>query len=110
MNISDILAIEGIVVRRIPAETVNVYSSGDRFHPDVYTLKNTDTVKQERVLCDKFKKWRLKETRRNLYGGKYLVLIKKDQLSTVRFDLDSCGMGVTPEEAYKDYVIKTKKL
>jgi hypothetical protein len=75
MTLSDILETEGIVVRKIPL--VTRMNRGD----------GTSEVKD------------------NSLGGKYLVTLKHDQFSTVRFDKGFCGIGCTVQEAWRDLVL-----
>ncbi len=75
LTLLEILEIEGIVVRKIPMETHTNWSDG------------TTEVKQNKL------------------GGKYIVTLKHNQDSMVRFTKGRDGIGDTVEEAWHDLVL-----
>lgn len=86
MNTEDILNIEGIVIRKIPKESISYW-----------TAKETD----KGAMLNHRGRWVTKKVKQNSFGGKYLITMAYDQMSQVRFNLKTCGVGDTIEEAYK---------
>ena len=91
MKLAKILELEGIVIRKIPKETVRYW-----------TAKETD----KGAMLNHRGRWVTKEVKQNSLGGKYLIQFASDQSSQVRFNLKSCGIGGTIEEAYSNYMEK----
>ena len=95
---SDILKIEGIVVRLIPRLSVSRwgYREGDEKR-----LKSGEEIVKENGR--KF----LKRTEENTMAG-YAVTFSEDQGSIVRFSREVDGFGDTIVEAYQDFIKKNR--
>jgi hypothetical protein len=76
LTLNEILDVEGIVIRKIPKET------------------------------RRFGKGGTKEAKDNSLGGKYLVTLKHDQNSIVRFNMGNAGIGDTVQGAWRDLMLK----
>jgi hypothetical protein len=72
LTLNEILDIEGVVVRKIPMTTTTRWSNRDS------------------------------EVKQNTLGGKYLVTLKHNQDSTVRFHKGYYGIGQTIQGAWCD--------
>ena len=99
MKLNDILNVEGIVIRKIPMESVSIYNYESRKE----LLSRPNVVK---FYSEVFKRDMIKETKFNSMGGKYLITKCNDQSSMVRFDKKTCGIGDTIEDAYNDFLKK----
>jgi len=97
MRLEDILKVEGIVIRKIPEETVKMWSYSERLEK----LPDFELVVDEEEEGRK----KLKEVVKNTLGGKYLVSLEFSQDSLVRFNKKTCGVGDTIEEAYTDLIL-----
>jgi len=98
MTTEDILQIEGIVIRLIPAQTVTLchYSEGRK-------LYNGETIVERNGR--KF----AQEIKQNSLGKKYLVTRVNGQGNTVMFNTKYDGIGDTIESAYADYLKKSSR-
>jgi hypothetical protein len=97
MDLKDIIAIEGIVIRRIPSQTTSLFG-----YRETFPMKAGDEVV---MINDRRYVRRVKD---NSLGGKYLVTMKQDQDSIVRFDIKHNGIGDTVEAAFADLRKKGK--
>lgn len=97
-TLNEILNIEGIVIRKIPMETISLYNYNE-YNKRLLGLPDTQLV-----WCPNRGKEMIKETRRNTMGGKYLIKMEKNQDGLVRFNKKTCGIGDTIEEAYKNFL------
>ena len=102
MKLNDILELEGIVIRKIPKESVALYSYND------HNKRLLDRPNMELVYIESYKRDMIKETKVNSLGGKYLITTVNNQDSQVRFNLKSDGIGDTIDKAYEDYIGKNK--
>ena len=97
MLVIDILSLDGVVVRKIPLETVSYWSS---WGMTVFKLMSNEKIVRDingKILIQKIKK--------NLLAG-YVVTFDKSQGSNVLFNKKTSGFGQTIVEAYKDGAIK----
>ncbi len=97
MNALDILAIEGIVIRKIPMQTTSLYSYREG---DENRLKDNETIVERNG-----RKLR-QEIKINTLGGKYIISMSNGQGSNVMFNIKYDGVGDTVESAYADYLEK----
>lgn len=93
-DLATILAMDGIVIRKIPMTSTACY-----------TFRERALAENESVIESNGRKW-IKVVKANSLGGKYLISFKKDQGSTHHFSLRYDGIGDTIEDAYKDYCAK----
>lgn len=98
MQLADILALEGVVIRKIERVTVNHWLTS------AAALARHKANGAEIVTNEKGREL-IKETKTNSLGGKYLLTIVRGQgsLAPWAFDLKHCGVGDTIEAAYEDY-------
>ena len=97
MNILDIIAIEGIVIRKIPVHSTSLYS---------YREGDENRLKENESIVERGNRKYRQEIKTNGLGGKYLISMKMDQYSTVIFNNKYDGVGDTIESAYADYLKK----
>ena len=97
MDVLDIIAIEGIVIRKIPATSISLTS---------YREGDLDKLKSNQKIIHRNNKIFIETMTHNSMGGKYLITKKMDQFSTVQFDRRYDGIGDTIESAYADYIEK----
>lgn len=98
MNILDIIAIEGIVIRKIPVHSTSLYSYREG---DEKRLKPN----QEIIMINETRKM-IREVKENKFGGKYFITTVPHQGATVIFNQSYDGIGDTIEKAYKNYLKK----
>lgn len=103
MTLDQILQIEGIVVRKIPMQTISTYRIGHLKSHQLLEIPKENTIEENGVLLQRIVK-------DNVYGGKYFVQINANQYSTVIFNRKTSGIGDTVEEAYSDYLSKNGML
>lgn len=97
MTLQEILNIEGIVIRKIPKQTIhdwriysdNVIKAYKEKGCELYISKDGVTI--------------AREIKNNKLGGKYLITIETSSDKTVIFNRNYCGIGDTIEEAYEDF-------
>ena len=75
LTVEKILGVEGIVIRKIPRESRTKWSDGRE------------------------------EVKVNSLGGKYLVTLKHNQDSIVRFTIGRDGVGETLQDAWRDLLL-----
>ena len=102
-RLEEILNIEGIVIRRIPKESVHLYNYND------YNKRLLGRANTEKIYSESLKRDMIKEVELNSLGEKYIVTIASNQDSQVHFSLKNSGVGNTIELAYSDYLAKTKR-
>lgn len=95
MDILDIIALEGIVIRKIPFQTKSLY-----LYREGMQLKENQTIIQSG------NRQMVEEIKTNALGGKYLITFERGTGSTVIFNLKYNGIGETIELAYADYIKK----
>ena len=98
MTLGEILDIEGIVIRKIPMQSVSRFKC---YRKRVWSNGDNTTYSVEE--CGLYNM--VTETRTNTLGGKYLVTLQHNQDSMVRFNKDSNGIGNTVQEAWRDLVL-----
>lgn len=94
MTDSDIIAMEGIVIRRIPFTSTNCW-----------TFRERPLAANESIIEVAGRKY-IQQIKENSLGGKWMVTFKNDQGSTVHFTLKYDGIGDTLAEALADYHAK----
>lgn len=97
MNLIEIIGLEGIVIRRIPKETVFHWSTSEK------ELQRRKKEGAKTITNDKGRELIVEHKTFSL-GGKYLVTFQFDQDKTVMFH--AWGVGDTIEEAHQDFVNK----
>lgn len=102
MNLQEILNLEGIVIRKIPAFTVRKWRI---YNPDVLKLYKKKGAK---IYKDPDGVGIAELTRINAFGGKYLVTISQNTGPNVIFNIKFCGVGETIDQAYNDFIEKCK--
>lgn len=97
MKALEILAIDGIVIRKIPVVSVSrwSYREGDENH-----LNEGETI----VTNESGRKVRQVEKKNALSG--YAITLEPSQGATVMFYKKTSGFGSTVEEAYADFIAK----
>ena len=98
MTLEDILEIEGIVIRKIPVQSVSRFKC---YRKHVWSNRENKVYTVEE--CGLYNM--VTETRTNTLGGKYLVTLQHDQDSMVRFNKGRDGIGSTVQEAWRDLVL-----
>ena len=98
MTLEEILEIEGIVIRKIPMQSVSRFKC---YRKHVWSNRENKTYSVEE--CELYNM--VTETRTNTLGGKYLVTIQHNQDSMVRFNKRRDGVGDTIEEAWRNLVL-----
>lgn len=98
MTLEEILEIEGIIIRKIPTQSVSRFKC-HRKH--AWISKDNKTYSVEECGLHNI----VTETRTNTLGGKYLVTLQHNQDSTVRFSKGRDGIGDTVVEAWRDLVL-----
>lgn len=93
-DLATILAMEGIVIRKIPVTSTSCY-----------TFRERALAENESIIESNGRKW-IQQVKTNSLGGKYLIAFKNDQGSTLHFSLKHDGIGDTIEDAYQDYCDK----
>lgn len=104
MTLGEILEIEGIVVRKIPMQSVSRWNHYNN-KIDWTKVKKANTSYQAEPHPVHPNAVVVTETRTNALGGKYLVTLQHDQASMVRFNKGRDGIGDTVEEAWRDLVL-----
>lgn len=102
MNLQEILNLEGIVIRKIPAVTVRKWRI---YNPQVlesYRKKGAKIYKAPDGVDI------AELTKKNTIGGKYLVTFSHTTDPNVIFNVKFCGVGETVEQAYNDFIEKRK--
>ena len=100
MTAQEILNLEGVVLRKIPEKSYSLYRYTEH-NKSLLKKPNTEVVEHNGEKM-------IRETQVNPLGGKYLLTVQKDQMSTVRFNKAYSGIGETVEEAYQDFLEKQK--
>lgn len=95
MTIEEILRIEGITVRLIPADTVSLY-----------TYREDRKLTGGQTIFTRNGRKFVREVKPNGLGGKYFVRITNGQGAVVHFSTRHDGVGDTIEAAYADYLAK----
>ena len=96
MTLEDIVAIDGIVIRRIPYNSVSLFA---------YRNKN---ILPDDELVFHGESTMIRRTTKNSLGGKYIVTKQMSQMSKVTFNIKRDGVGDTVVEAYQDMQKKTE--
>jgi hypothetical protein len=96
MTLSEILSLEGIVIRKIPVEVVSLWTSPPK----------PEALKPNESIVEKNGRKLLRVVDYPKYGGKYLVTFAYHTNSMIQFDYKTNGIGNTIEEAYADYIAK----
>lgn len=104
MTLEEILQIDGIIIRKIPAVTITRWS----YYPQTQRIEDNEkliwvTCKPSKGFPDG-KRQLIEKTQQNALAG-YVVDFQLDQYSTVKFS-NMSGYGKTIEEAYADYFSK----
>lgn len=102
VNLQEILNLEGIVIRKIPAVTVQKWRIYNPQTLEAYREKGAKIYKAPDGVDV------AEETKVNVLGKKYLVTFSNDTDQNVIFNVKFCGVGETIEEAYNDFVEKHK--
>lgn len=97
MKLSDIIALDGVVIRKIPHQTVSTFS-----YVEGYVLEENETI----VLRNN--REYIQRVTINKTAG-YILTFTQGTGCTVRFNLKYDGFGSSIKKAYKNYLEKNKE-
>ena len=97
MKLSDIMALDGVVIRKVPHQTVSTFSY---FEGDVLKENETIVLRGNREL--------IQRVTINKTAG-YLLTFNQGTGCTIHFNLKYDGFGSSIKKAYKNYLEKNRE-